>query len=180
MSVRNLGVFWVVVILLVQTGCNVTVQPAISSAEYISDASKRPEAVALHVSEQFRSYKYEHADVGDLKNWELLLGPAATDALRFALEARFSSVRTSLGDPTFPIQDSSVALVMVPSFDSTKVSTPIAFKFENYTVTVGMSAAVFDRTGKELKRISATGKGVKRGSVGYSSAGHAALPEARP
>jgi len=165
-------------VLLVQFGCAAIVRPTFGSAEFLTDQPKRPMHVALCASEAFRTYSSKQLDLMDEKLWQLELGTAAADALRYALESRFESVVVRGAAPQFPLPGPAPALVVVPSIDSVKLWTPLVFKFEPYAVTLTMSVTVYDASGNELKRTTVTAKGQKAGSIGYESAGHAALPEA--
>lgn len=164
--------------LLTQLGCTAAIRPNISASEYITNQEKVPTNVALHVTTEFRKYSSSHTDVMDLKNWKLELGPATTDALRYALESRFENVMVSDGQPQFPVSLPEGSLVVVPTFNSVKQTGPVLVKFEKYHVTIQMTVCVYDPAGRELKKMSLTGKGEKAGAIGYDSAGHAALPEA--
>ena len=164
--------------LLMHAGCASIVRPNFGAAEFLTDGPKQPTRVTLCVSEAFRSYSSKQLDVMDEKLWQLELGAATTDALRYALENRFESVVLRGDAPPFPLPAPAPALVVVPRIDSVKLWTPIVFKFEPYAVTLTMSVQVYDASGNELKQMTVTAKGQKSGSIGYESAGHAAIPEA--
>lgn len=164
--------------LLTQFGCTANVRPTISSSEFLTNEKKISTNTALYVTDEFRKYSSSHTDVMDMKEWKLELGPATTDALRYALENRFEEVTIHVGHPQFPIELPADSLVMVPTFDSVKQTGPVLAKFEKYHVIITMTVHVYDPTGQVLMKMSITGKGDKAGSIGYDSAGHAALPEA--
>lgn len=164
--------------LLTQFGCTAAIRPNISASEFITNQEKVPTNAALYVTDEFRNYSSTHVDVMDIKKWKLELGPATTDALRYALESRFENVTLSVGQPQFPVDLPAGSLVVVPTFDSVSQRGPVFFKFEKYHVTVRMTVCVYDPAGRELKKMNLTGRGDKAGSIGYDSAGHSALPEA--
>lgn len=164
--------------LLAQSGCTVIIRPTISPSEFLNNGEKLSCTVALYVLDEFREYSSKHADVGDLKQWHLELGPVATDALRCALESRFKNVTVHVNRPQFPLASPAPSLVVVPAFDKVKAAFPVVFKFENYRVVVTMTIRVYDEVGKELQAVTLTGKGKKAGAIGSGSPGHAALPEA--
>jgi len=164
--------------LLTQLGCTANVRPTFSPSEFVTNEEKLPANAALHVTDEFRKYSSSHTDVMDMKKWKLELGPATTDALRFALESRFENVTLRVGQPQFPIELPAKSLVVVPTIDSVKQTGPVLAKFEKYHVTITMTVSVYDPAGDELKKMTVTGKGEKAGSIGFDSPGHAALPEA--
>lgn len=165
-------------VVLTQGGCTAIIRPTISPSEFFINEKKLLPDVALYVPDGFREYSSKHTDVGDLKQWQLEVGPPATDALRYALESRFENVTVHASQPHFPLSSPGPSLVVVPAFDSVKAAFPVAFKFEVYRVALTMTIRVYDSAGNELKAVTLTGKGKKTGSIGYDSAGHAALPEA--
>jgi len=165
-------------VVLVQAGCSAVIRPTVGASEFLVNERKFPGDVALYVPDEFRTYSWAHTDAGDLKLWKLELGAATTDALRYALESRFDSVTVRASRPRFPLAPPGPSLAVVPTFDSVKVATPVVFKFENYRVALTLSLRVYDAAGNELESMILTGEGRKAGSIGYESAGHAALPEA--
>lgn len=165
-------------LVFTQLGCTVNVRPTFSSSEFLSNENKIPTDVQLYVTEEFREYSYKETDVIDMKEWKLELGPATTDALRFILESHFENASVKLGEPQFPVELPDGSFVIVPTFVSVKQTGPVLVKFEKYHVTIMMDITIYDPKGKELKILELTGKGEKAGSIGYDSAGHAALPEA--
>ncbi len=165
-------------ILMSQFGCTASVRPTFSPSEFLCNEDKNTTDVSLYVTDEFREYSFKQTDVMDLKEWKLELGPATTDALRFALESRFENVSLKLGKPQFPVNMHAGSIIVVPSFCSVKQTGPVLFKFEKYHVTITLNVVIYDPEGKELKQLTITGKGDKTGSIGYDSAGHAALPEA--
>ena len=165
-------------VLLTQPGCTSVVRPSISSSEFLTNEKKIPTNMALYVTDEFRNYSSSQTDIFEGRKWKLELGPATTDALRYALESRFENVALNVGRPQFPIELPEGSLVVVPTFDSVKQTGPIFVKFEKYHVTITMTVCVYDPAGLGLKKMTLTGKGDKAGSAGFGSPGHAALPEA--
>lgn len=164
--------------LLTQLGCTANIRPTISSSEFLTNEKKISTNTALYVTDEFRKYSSSHTDVMDMKKWKLELGPATTDAIRYALESRFEKVTIHVGHPQFPTELPEGSLVVTPTFDSVKQTGPVLAKFEKYHVIITMTVNVYDPAGQVLKKMTITGKGEKAGSIGYDSAGHAALPEA--
>jgi len=164
--------------LLSECGCTAVIRPTISASEYITSEKKVPTNVAFYATDEFREYSSKHTDVMDMKKWQLELGPAASDALRYAIESRFQKATVRAGEPSFPVDLPAGSLVVVPAFESAEQTGPVVFKFEKYHVAVTMKVRVHDPAGNELKNMTITGKGEKAGAIGYDSAGHSALPEA--
>lgn len=159
--------------------CTAIVQPHVSSAEFLVPGDKVEAQVELYVSEAFRGHTVEKTDISEMKDWQFELGPAAVDAFRFALEARFREVEVKLGEPAFPLADpAGVFAVVRPAFGRFAGSDPVLFKFENYTAEIEFLVDVYDAGGAALFSKQYTGKGKKQGAIGYDDPGHAAYPVA--
>lgn len=133
----------------------------------------------LWVTPAFEHYTKEQVDAGDLTTWRFVLGPESVEMFSEGLGKIFSQVDVQRG-ASLPGGNvpSGVKVVVHPAIVDTKASFPVAFKFENYHATVKYGVKVYDKNGKILLDEIFEGKGVERGHVGYSSAGHDALPEA--
>jgi hypothetical protein len=160
------------------TGCTNTVRPAFSAAEFLSEKPKSQQAVVLYVTEEFKAYTTKHPDPWDLKEWELVLGPGATDAMMNSFSNQTAPFETRLGQPQFPVQAPAGAVIVVPAFASFKGAAPVMFKFEDYKVNIGMELSLYDADGALLEKSSLTSKAKKQGSIGSESGGHSAFPEA--
>lgn len=158
-------------------GCSATVRPAISQSEYLQSGAKIPRHVLVFVSPELRDYTAKSSDVGDMKEWTFVMGPATVDALRYEMESRFEKVEMRLGTPSYPVSPTD-ALVVVPAIKAFKADQPIMFKFEEYEVKLTIANGLTTAAGEPLLNKEYVGIGVKRGSIGNESGGHAANPEA--
>lgn len=163
------------------TGCTMIVSPNISSSDFLTTEEEVPGTIHLYVSEHFKNYTQDKTDISDMKEWHFELGEAATDAFRFAFESRFSDVKVRLGDPAFPIENDAhneFFVVVSPEFVSFKAYDPVVFKFEQFKVETSIRVDAYDTKGEKLFSEVYAGTGVKRGSIGYQSAGMNAYPVA--
>jgi hypothetical protein len=166
---------------LIFCGCNASIRPNVSQAEFLTPEAKLPASVLLVASDEFRTYHYKKFDFMGLKEWEIELGPAAVDTFFYSLQSRFSQVDLTTEKPNISAvskSDKSYDLVVVPQIQKTNTTEPIVFKFENYSVSIVMDVQVFHSDGEMIYTRSYEGRGAKAGAIGYESPGHAAHPVA--
>ena len=161
-------------------GCaTYTVEPSVRMERQDIALETSAANALLWVTPAFEQYTKEQVDVGDLMTWKFVLGSESVDMFRDALGKIFSKVDVQRGaSPPKGDVPSGVKVVVHPEIVDTKASFPVAFKFENYRAMVKYAVKVYDKDGNVLLDEVFEGKGVERGHVGYSSAGHDALPEA--
>lgn len=169
----------VLAIAVLASGCTAVISPHVSESEFLSSAIKKPGKVQLFVTDEFRTHKESQTDVMDLKSWEYDLGPMAVDTFKYALGSRFNSVEVKLGKPTFPIAENGqneIVITVEPFFAGFDAHFPWLFKFETYVTEVTFRVKAYNKNGSQILDKTYQGKGEKRGSIGYESAGHSANP----
>jgi hypothetical protein len=170
-----------VALMFLSLGCTAVVKPHVSESDFLSSSEKIAANVDLYVSDDFRSHHESQTDVMDMKKWDFELGPVASDAFKYSLAAAFKSVTLKSVAPKFPLSANSAGdlrIAVRPAFASFDSHFPWVFKFETYSAEVGFTVDVYDADGKKVISKTYQGRGEKRGSIGFESAGHAANPVA--
>jgi hypothetical protein len=159
--------------IVVLTGCTNVVRATVSPSEFAPKDLKTPATVALHVTDEYRTFKGKHVDWWcDATSYTMEIGPLASDWFQYAMENQFENVIVGSGQPEFPYANPEVDFVVTPEFTSFKAGGPVVVKLEKYWVELGMSAKIQDARGNVLDTLELKERGEQGGTPGFNPGTH--------